>query len=112
MRKFSQVNEGKVFLADPSVIKKYAGFIVPLYVNGFIKCDERLVEEWVEANRKANRAKSSNTIFDIELMAVRLVIDNPLSQTGFEKLQLEIAAKCPKLEKLLRQHYSSPENFK
>lgn len=112
MRKFSQVNEGKVFLADPSVIKKYAGFIVPLYLNGFIKCDERLVEEWVDANRKANRERSANTILDIELMAVRLVVDNPLSQTGFERLQQEIAAKCPKLERLLRQYYGKPENFK
>ena len=111
MRKFSQVNEGKVFLADPSVIKKYAGFIVPLFVGGILKCDEKLVDEWFEANSKSNRAKSSNLILDIEILAVKQVLENPLTQSGYEKLQQEIAAKCPKLERFLRLQYSNPKNF-
>lgn len=111
MKKFSQVNEGKVFLADPSVIKKYASFIVPLYINGILKCDERLVEEWIDMNRKINKVKSLNLVLDIEVMAVKQVLDNPLTQGGYEKLQQEIAARCPKLEKFLRQHISLPQNF-
>ena len=111
MKKFSEVNEGKIFLADPSVIKKYAGFIVPLYVTGILKCDERLVEEWLDMNKKANRVRGNNLILDIELLAIKQVLDNPLTQAGYEKLQQEIVAKCPKLEKFLRLQYIKPENF-
>lgn len=112
MKKFSQVNEGKVFLADPSVIKKYAAFIVPLYVNGILKCEDRLVEEWIDMNRKVNKIKGSNLILDIEVMAIKQVLDNPLTQGGYEKLQQEIAAKCPKLERFLRIQYANGDNFK
>lgn len=111
MKKFSQVNEGKVFLADPSVIKKYAGFIVPLFVSGVLKCDDKLVDEWFESNTKTNRAKSSNLVLDIEILAIKQVLDNPLTQAGYEKLQQEIAAKCPKLERFMRNQYANSKNF-
>lgn len=111
MKKFSQVNEGKTFLADPSVIKKYANYIVPLYINGTLKCDEKLIDEWFEMNSKSNRGKSANLVLDIEILAVKQVVDNPLTQSGYERLQQEISAKCPKLERFLRQHYANPKNF-
>lgn len=112
MKKFSQVNEGKVFLADPSVIKKYAAFIVPLYLNGSIKCDERLVEEWIDTNRKINRVKGTNMVLDIEVMAIKQVLDNPLTQAGYERLLQEIAAGCPKLERFMKAHYAKTDTFK
>lgn len=112
MKKFSQVNEAKVFLADPSVIKKYAAFIVPLYLNGALKCDERLIEEWIDMNRKINKSKGSNLVLDIEVMAIKQVLDNPLTQAGYERLQQEIAANCPKLERFMRTFYAKQDTFK
>ena len=50
-------------------------------------------------------------MYDIEIMAVKLVVENPLTQSGYEKLQQEINAKCPKLEKFLRTYYSVNDTF-
>lgn len=112
MKKFSTMNEGKIFMPDPSIIKTYASYIVPLYLTGKIKCDEKLLDEYLEMNKRANRVKSPNVVLDIEIMAVKAVIESPLSQTGYDNLLKEIQNKCPKLEKFLRQYYSNPINFK
>jgi hypothetical protein len=106
------MNEGKIFMPDPSIIKTYASYIVPLYLTGKIKCDEKLLDEYLEMNKRANRVKSPNVVLDIEIMAVKAVIESPLSQTGYDNLLKEIQNKCPKLEKFLRQYYSNPINFK
>ena len=112
MKKFSQVNEGKVFIADPSIIKSYAAYIIPLYLNGALKCDQKLIDEWLEANKSSNKARMANFLLDIELMAVKAVLENPTTQGGYESLKKEIASKCPKLERFLRQYYSNPDNIK
>ena len=112
MKKFSTLNEGKIFMPDPSIIKTYASYIVPLYLTGKIKCDEKLLDEYLEMNKRANRTKSPNIVLDIEIIAVKAVIESPLSQTGYDNLVKEIQNKCPKLEKFLRQYYSNPINFK
>jgi hypothetical protein len=112
MKKFSEVNEGKIFIADPSVIKKYAAYIIPLFLNGLVNCDERLLDEWLEMNKRANKHKLHNYVADIEVFAVKQVLENPMTQSGFEKLQQEVDMKCPKLERYLRQFYIKPENFK
>ena len=111
MKKFSTLNE-KYFLPDPSVIKMYASYIMPLYLNGRIKCDDRLLDEYLEMNKKANRLKSTNNVLEIEVMAIKLVLENPLNQGGYENLLKEINNKCPKLERFLRQYYINTENFK
>ena len=112
MKKFSTMNEGKIFMPDPSVIKTYASYIIPLYLTGKIKCDEKLLDEYLEMNKRANRVKSPNVVLDIEILAVKAVIESPLSQTGYDNLLKEIQNKCPKLEKFLRIYYSNPINFK
>jgi hypothetical protein len=45
-------------------------------------------------------------------MAIKLVLENPLNQGGYENLLKEINNKCPKLERFLRQYYINTENFK
>ena len=112
MKKFSTMNEGKIFMPDPSVIKSYASYIIPLYLTGKIKCDEKLLDEYLEMNKRANRVKSPNVVLDIEILAVKAIIESPLSQSGYENLLKEIQNKCPKLEKFLRVYYSNPINFK
>ena len=106
------MNEGKIFMPDPSVIKSYASYIIPLYLTGKIKCDEKLLDEYLEMNKRANRVKSPNVVLDIEILAVKAIIESPLSQSGYENLLKEIQNKCPKLEKFLRVYYSNPINFK
>lgn len=106
------MNEGKIFMPDPSVIKAYASYIIPLYLTGKIKCDEKLLDEYLEMNKKVNKIKSPNVVLDIEIMAIKAVLESPLSQAGYEGLIKEIQNKCPKLEKFLRIYYSNPINFK
>ena len=112
MKKFSTMNEGKIFMPDPSVIKAYASYIIPLYLTGKIKCDEKLLDEYLEMNKKVNKIKSPNVVLDIEIMAIKAVLESPLSQAGYEGLLKEIQNRCPKLEKFLRGFYSNTINFK
>lgn len=112
MKKFSTINEGKIFMPDPSVIKIYASYIIPLYLTGRIKCDEKLLDEYLEMNKKVNKLKYPNVVLDIEIMAIKAVLESPLSQAGYENLLKEIQNKCPKLEKFLRGFYSNSINFK
>ena len=112
MKKFSTMNEGKIFMPDPSVIKTYASYIMPLYLTGKIKCDEKLLDEYLEMNKKVNKIKSPNVVLDIEMIAIKAVLESPLSQAGYENLLKEIQNKCPKLERFLRSFYSNPINFK
>ncbi len=112
MKKFTELNEGKIFISDPSVRKTYAAYIIPVYITGKVKCDSKLIEEWLAHNKPSNRTKGVNYLFDIEILAVKQILDNPTTQVGFEALKKEIDAKCPKLERFLRQHYSVPGNFK
>jgi hypothetical protein len=46
------------------------------------------------------------------MIAIKAVLESPLSQAGYENLLKEIQNKCPKLERFLRQYYSNPINFK
>lgn len=112
MKKFSEVNEAKIFIADPTIIKKYASYIIPLFLNGSVPYDDRLLDEWLEMNKRANKHKFENYVTDLEVFAVKQVLENPLTQSGFEKLRQEIDYKCPKLERYLRQFYIKPESFK
>lgn len=111
MIKFSKLNEGKTFFPDPSVIKKYASFIIPLYIQGELKCDEKLVDEWLEMNKSKEKSKWVNVISDLEILAVKNIISNPVSQNGYDELKMEIRNKCPKLEKFLRTHYQKSDDF-
>jgi hypothetical protein len=105
MRKFSQINEAKTFLPDPTLIKKYAARIIPYYVTGEIPLkDTKLIDEWLEMYKSKDFHKNENIVCDLEIMAVKLVIDNPLTNSGYEQLKVEIDNKCPKLERFLRQY--------
>jgi hypothetical protein len=113
MKKFTQkIDEGKTFVVDPTLIKTYASFVIPFYISGKLKCDYRLVDEWLEMHKNQNSAKFANYVYDIEIMAVKAVLENPMTQAGYENLQKEVASKCPKLERFLRQMYQDPGFFK
>lgn len=103
MKKFSQINEAKFFTADPSVIKKYAARIIPLYITGDLPCkDRRIIDEWLEMNKSSEVHKNANIICDLEIMAIKNILDNPMTQSGYNQLVAEIDSKCPKLERFLR----------
>jgi len=93
MKKFSQINESKNFLPDPSIIKKYASFIIPLYLQGELTCDAKLIDEWLEMNKSKEKEKNRNMVSDLEIKAVKNVLSNPLSPTGYNELKLEIEKK-------------------
>lgn len=107
MEKFTRVVEAKKFMPDPSVLKKYASYITPLYVNGQLKCEEKLIDEYLELNKSANKYKNVSVVCDLEIMAVKNIFDNPLSINGFSSLKQEINQKCPKLQSFLKKYIQS-----
>lgn len=113
MNKFSnQVNEGKIFIPDPSILKKYAAFIIPLYLTGKVKCDEVLLDEYLELYKKNVKERNANVISDLEISAVKLVLqENPMTQGGYETFKKEIENKCPKLEKFLKSYINDSKSF-
>jgi len=111
MKKFSEINESKNFLPDPSIIKRYASYIIPLYLQGELICDIKLIDEWLEMNKSKEKEKNRNMVSELEIKAVRNIIGNPLSPTGFNELKVEIEKKCPKLEKFLRSYYQKKIDF-
>jgi len=112
MKKFSAINEAKYFTPDPSVLKKYAAFVIPLYLSGKIKCDEVLLDEYLELYKKAVKSKNMNVICDLEIQAVKLVLqENPMTAGGYEQFKKEIDNKCPRLEKFLKTYFNDPKTF-
>lgn len=111
MKKFTEINEAKYFTADPSIIKKYAARIIPFYITGELSCrDQKLIDEWLEMNKGNQKHQNENTVCDLEIMAVKAVLDySPLTQSGYTILFNEIDNKCPKLERFLR---TLIQNFK
>ena len=103
MKKFTQLNEAKFFTPDPSIIKKYAARIIPLYITGELKTrDTKLVDEWLEMNKASESHKNENVICDLEIMAIKNIFDNPLTNNGYSQLVQDIDAGCPRLERFLR----------
>jgi len=105
MLKFSQINEAKNFFPDPSIIKKYASFIIPLYLTGELECDEKYITEWLEMNKAKERHKNKNIICDLEIIAIKNI-------SGYEKLKTDIEKKCVKLEAFLRKSYQDKFDFR
>ena len=111
MLKFSELNEAKKFYPDARIIKLYASFIIPLYINGDLKCEQRMLDEWLEMNKSREKFKNEDMVCDLEILAVRQVIENPLSQSGYNLLRLDINNKCPKLERFLRKYFQKKLNI-
>lgn len=105
MRKFSKINENKYFTADPSIIKKYASRIIPLYITGELKAEVRLIDEWLDLNRSNVYHKNKNIVCDLEILAIKNILDSPMTATGYIQLTTDIDNKCYKLERFLRPFY-------
>lgn len=112
MLKFTQINEGKNFIPDPSIIKKYASFIIPLYIQGELECDEKLIDEWLEMNKSKEKDRNKNMVCDLEIKAVKNIFSNPMTSNGYNELKIEIEKKCPKLELFLKKFYQKKIEFK
>ena len=112
MKKFSAINERKVFITDPSIIKKYASFIIPLYITGELTCDTKVIDEYLEMNKTSQRAKSANLICDLEVLAVKQILDNPLTPRGYDQLRQDIEKGCIKLERYLKKKLQIKMEFK
>lgn len=110
-KKWSKIEESKRFFPDPSIIKKYASFIIPLYLTGELKCNESLIDEWLEMNLIRNKDKNSNIISDLEVLAVKQIHDDPTSQNGFNQMINDIENKSVKLERFLRDFWSDKKRF-
>jgi hypothetical protein len=112
MKKFSTINEAKYFTPDPSVIKKYAGFIIPLYIFGKLKYEDVLLDEYLELYKRQVKDKNMNVLCDLEVIAVRAVLqENPMTPAGYETLKKEIENKCPKLERFLRTYIIDSKTY-
>jgi hypothetical protein len=112
MQKFSKIDESKRFMPDPTLLKSYASFIMPLYITGHIKADDSLIDEYLEMYKKTNKFQNSNQVCDLEIEAVKNVLDNPTTLAGFTQLKREIEDGCPKLQNFLKKHLQNKENFK
>ena len=112
MQKFSRIDEAKKFIPDPSLLKTYASFIVPLYINGILRIDDSLLDEYLDMNKKYNRYQNSNVVCDLEIEAVKNILDNPTTISGFNQLKKEIEDGCPKLQTFLRKYLQNKDTFK
>jgi len=112
MEKFTKVVESKRFIPDPSILKKYASFIIPLYLNGQLKCDEKLIDEYLELYKSANKYKNINNVTDLEIIAIKNIFDNPTTISGFNQMKLDVDNKCPKLQNFLKKNLQDPSQFK
>jgi hypothetical protein len=106
MLKFSQINEAKKFYPDPSVFKRYASFIIPLYIQGELKCEDRFLDEWLEMYKSREKDRNSNMICDLEVLAIKNLFDSPLTPTGYLQMKQDIDNRCQKLEIFLRKYYT------
>jgi hypothetical protein len=112
MEKFTKVVEAKRFMPDPSILKRYAAHIVPLYLNGQLNCEPRLIDEYLELYKTTNKYKNVNTVTDLEIMAIKNIFENPTTITGFNQLKTDVDNKCIKLQNFLRKHLQDISQFK
>lgn len=112
MEKFTKVVESKRFIPDPSILKKYASYIIPLYLNGILKCEEKLLDEYLDLYKVTNKYKNLNTVTDLEIMAIKNIFDNPTTITGFNQLKSDVENRCSKLQNFLRKYLQDPSQFK
>jgi len=112
MIKFTEmITEAKHFNPDPSVIKKYASFIIPLYITGELKCEDKSLNEYLEMNKSNNHNKNTNVICDLEILAIKNILENPMTMDGYNQLTNDISNKCVKLEKFLKSYLRKKEIF-
>ena len=111
MQKFSKIDEAKKFMPDPTLLKKYSAFIIPLYMTGALKCDESLLDEYLEMNKKTNKYQNSNVVCDLEIEAIKNVLENPTTIYGFNLLKKEIEDGCPKLIAFLKRYFQNKTTF-
>lgn len=111
MQKFTKIDESKRFMPDPSLLKSYASFIMPLYINGNLKIEDSLLDEYLDMNRKSNRYQNTNVVCDAEIEAVKNVLENPTTISGFNQLKKEIEDGCPKLQQFLRKFVQNKDTF-
>jgi uncharacterized protein (DUF488 family) len=109
MQKFTKLDDSKKFIPDPDLLKTYASFIIPLYINKLIKFEDSLLDEYLEMNKKSN--KHSNIVCDLEIEAVKTIIDNPTTINGFNQLKKEVESGCPKLQNFLKKHLQNKDTF-
>jgi hypothetical protein len=112
MEKFTSVVEAKRFMPDPSILKKYASYIVPLYFTGRLNCESRLIDEYLELYKSTNKYKNVNMVTDLEIMAIKNIFDNPTTISGFNQLKTDVDNKCIKLQNFLRKHLQDISQFK
>lgn len=112
MQKFTKIDEAKKFIPDPSLLKRYAAFIMPLYINGTLKLDESLLDEYLEMFKKTNKYQNSNVVCDAEIEAIKNILENPTTINGFTQLKKEIEDGCPKLQMFLRKFVQNKDSFK
>ena len=111
MKKFSKIDEGKRFMVDPTIIKRYAAFIIPLYITGELTCPKNLLDEYLEIHKSNQVSKTSNVICDLEVMAIKNIHSSPLTEQGFNQLKADIANNCLKLERYLRPFIQKTKKF-
>jgi hypothetical protein len=112
MEKFTKVTESKRFIPDPSILKKYASYIIPLYLNGVLKCEEKLLDEYLDMYKSSNKYRNLNQVCDLEITAIKNIFDNPTTINGFNQLKQDILNKTPKLQNFLRKHLQDIDQFK
>lgn len=112
MQKFTKLEESKKFIPDAKLLKSYAAYIIPLYINKLLKIDDSLLNEYLEMNKKTNSYQNTNFVSDLEIEAIKSVLENPTTINGFSQLKKEVEGGCPKLQNFLRKYFQNIENFK
>ena len=109
MQKFTKIEESKKFMPDPSILKTYASFIIPLYITGQLKCEEKFVDEWLEMHKPSKKFNNINQVCDLDILAIKNIFDNPTTITGFNQLKQDVENKCIKLQNFLKSYIQKVE---
>ena len=63
-------------------------------------------------NKTAQMEKSANLICDLEVLAVKQILDSPLTPRGYDQLKVDIEKGCIKLERFIKKRLMTKTEFK
>ena len=80
-------------------------------MNGTLKCDEKLLDEYLELYKSSNKYKNVNTVTDLEIMAIKNIFDNPTTISGFNQMKNNLRQVYQNQVKLIQNSLPESESI-